>query len=315
MSGDQPQPLSDDLSAARSARLCGEPTALRGATLTPYLCPVCLAEEDPACLYCTGTGLARPDQVEGWPADRVREVPRPPAVRRAPCGDCAFLAGSPETDADPDLTGHAADQPFFCHQGMPEAYGGYQPAMTWGGLPLGYLVCAGWWDYFTRNKIHDRRYIELAALRAARETALEELPPEVVPSLYEPDGALRRAMDEALASMAVTLGEHRDRLVRRLFEQQLAQDVRDGLSPEQTAAVLRYLDELVSSAPVTVSLREEGGGLFERPTGYTLEVTWPASSPAVPPASILEQDAPHVPDLVLRHRDDGRPAAASGEEP
>jgi hypothetical protein len=117
----------------------------------PFVCPACEGggrwSEGETCWNCAGRGLVR--TMDGWDEEPVA-APRPPAVMKGPCGDCAFLAGSPEQDAPPPL-----DKPFFCHAGMPEAEG-YAPTAWYGGLPLGYLVCGGWWAKVNGEALPER---------------------------------------------------------------------------------------------------------------------------------------------------------------
>jgi hypothetical protein len=115
--------------------------------ITPYLCPMpgcvggLISVGDgivDRCLHCAGSSLTD-DPLGG--ADRA---PRPPGVMRTPCADCAFRPGSPELDND--RVQLPEDEPFFCHQGLPvSADGRYQPVAVFRGLPLGAMVCAGWW--------------------------------------------------------------------------------------------------------------------------------------------------------------------------
>lgn len=131
--------------------------------ITPYACPVpgCVAGlisdavgHIEKCLHCAGTGLTD-DPMGG--ADRA---PRPPAVMRTACADCAFRSGSPELEQ----TGAClpVDEPFFCHQGLPlSADGHYQPVATFRGLPLGAMVCAGWWAARTGEQLPARPYREV----------------------------------------------------------------------------------------------------------------------------------------------------------
>lgn len=75
-------------------------------------------------------------------------MPRPPAVMRSPCGDCAFRPGSPEREYDDTLAKHCVrDIPFWCHKGLPVVDDGYRPNAWIGDMPLGALVCSGWWDW------------------------------------------------------------------------------------------------------------------------------------------------------------------------
>lgn len=130
--------------------------------ILPFKCPFCVGGIAPSeggqsrerCHHCSGIGLT--DDPCG-PAERA---PRPPGVMRAPCGDCAFRRGSPELENQgvqlPD------DEPFFCHQNMPvSAYGAYTPVATFRGLPLGAMVCAGWWALRTGEPLPTREYREI----------------------------------------------------------------------------------------------------------------------------------------------------------
>jgi hypothetical protein len=127
----------------------------------PYLCPMCVGGITPSlnsgaerCMHCSGTGLT--DDPCG-PAERA---PRPPGVMRAACADCALRPGSPELEANgatlPD------DEPFFCHQGLPvSALGRYTPVAMFRGLPLGAMVCAGWWALETGEVLPGKPYREV----------------------------------------------------------------------------------------------------------------------------------------------------------
>jgi hypothetical protein len=131
--------------------------------ITPYVCPMpaCVGGlisdghgATDRCLHCAGSGLTD-DPMGG--ADRA---PRPPAVMRTPCADCAFRPGSPELEeAGARLP---EDEPFFCHQGLPiSADGRYQPVATFRGLPLGAMVCAGWWALRTGSQAPAQPYREI----------------------------------------------------------------------------------------------------------------------------------------------------------
>ncbi len=142
---------------ARTVHLCGTgPPAVRGlrCDVTPWLCPLCdgtgrSTEDGGRCYMCAGSCLVGDEQLGGWDRATITPAPRPPAVMPSPCIDCAYRPGSPEDDpaaGRPDT----ATTPFFCHHGMHRVDGpggaGYVPAAsTVGGLPLGYMVCAGWW--------------------------------------------------------------------------------------------------------------------------------------------------------------------------
>lgn len=130
--------------------------------ITPWKCPFCVGGISPSeggvererCLHCTGTGLT------DKPCGDAQRAPRPPAVMRAPCADCAFRSGSPELESNgvqlPD------DEPFFCHQGLPvSAFGAYTPVAMFRSLPLGAMVCAGWWALRTGEQLPSTPYREV----------------------------------------------------------------------------------------------------------------------------------------------------------
>jgi hypothetical protein len=73
---------------------------------------------------------------------------------KSPCVDCAFRPGSPEhaavTSAPPEDTVH---EPFYCHHGAHlDDDGRYQYAAFHGRDPVGYFVCAGWWQTTVEGK-------------------------------------------------------------------------------------------------------------------------------------------------------------------
>lgn len=117
-----------------------------------WLCPLCEGSGDEAgpggggagrCLHCAGEGLVSDEQAAGW--EGAQRAPRPPAVRRTPCHDCAFRPFSQEDENNQALPD--SDSVFFCHQGLSmNAHGEYVPLLWAAGLPVGSLVCAGWWD-------------------------------------------------------------------------------------------------------------------------------------------------------------------------
>ncbi|MEU9972329.1 hypothetical protein [Streptomyces sp. NPDC051014] len=133
-----------------------------GLLILPFRCPFCVAGIAPSekgldgerCHHCSGIGLT--DE----PCGDAERAPRPPGVMRAPCGDCAYRPGSPELEANgaqlPD------DEPFYCHQGIPvNASGTYTPVATFQGLPLGAMVCAGWWALQTGEQLPAAPYREI----------------------------------------------------------------------------------------------------------------------------------------------------------
>jgi hypothetical protein len=108
---------------------------------------------------CVGTGVT--DSTPGFSEEEVTALPRPPAVMRSPCLDCAFRPGSPEEENGSDLANQ--DLPFYCHHGMtrvdPDGSGaGYLPAAWFGLIPLGYMVCAGWWEWRTNGVLPERPF-------------------------------------------------------------------------------------------------------------------------------------------------------------
>lgn len=138
------------------------PPPVTGTTLLLWHCPVCDLDGqgvDSGCLHCHGTGFT--DNIAGW-EDAARPAPRPPAVMARPCADCAFRIGSPEQDEDWELRELGeADRPFWCHQGMPLVRGGYSPTAMIAGIPLGYKVCGGWWDWVATGRLPAKPYREL----------------------------------------------------------------------------------------------------------------------------------------------------------
>lgn len=119
-----------------------------------YKCPLCKGtgywsqESGEKCPDCQGFGLT--NDVKGWDEAELERAPRPPAVMKSPCVDCAYRPGSPEEGGlDPQT-------PFFCHHGMhrlPD--GGYESPAYAGSLPLGAMVCGGWWAIATDEELPD----------------------------------------------------------------------------------------------------------------------------------------------------------------
>jgi hypothetical protein len=152
------------LGMPRHARPAGMPTPK--VRIYAWLCPWC----DPAgvmnpggstgrmadgsrCLDCGGCGMLTADQVKdpsAFEAGELKPVPRPPAVMRRPCVDCAYRPGSPESGDDGETPIRpAADVPFFCHHGLVRVGDAYESPAYVGSLPLGAMVCAGWWALAT----------------------------------------------------------------------------------------------------------------------------------------------------------------------
>ena len=120
-------------------------------TVHRWVCPACEGRGDVptlgVCLHCGGDGTT--DDVEGWGEAGLFELPRPPAVMRMSCVDCAYRPGSPEEDAPlPNSNGGGV---FYCHHGLwrvdqSEGGAGYIAPVMLGGEPVGAMVCAGWWS-------------------------------------------------------------------------------------------------------------------------------------------------------------------------
>lgn len=125
--------------------------------ITPWRCPFCVAglfADNEHCLHCAGTGLT------SEPCGPAERAPRPPGVMRAPCADCAYRPGSPELDQVGVTL--PEEEPFYCHQGLPvSASGAYVPVAMFRGLPLGAMVCAGWWAQQTGEPLPAREYREV----------------------------------------------------------------------------------------------------------------------------------------------------------
>ncbi|MDB4873545.1 MAG: hypothetical protein JWL97_4549 [Gemmatimonadales bacterium] len=155
-----------DLTAAILASQHGRDggRALPAVTFTRYACPWCDAtgvwgQDGERCANCSGVGFtddpaAGVDLTGRTDCEEVEPtpLPRPPAVMKAQCVDCAFRPGSPE---DGTSVQEQAEQPFFCHHGMHRVGDGYQAAAWQGSQPLGYFVCAGWWAFVTRQPLSE----------------------------------------------------------------------------------------------------------------------------------------------------------------
>lgn len=117
------------------------------------------------CDDCMGRGVLTADDLRdpsAFEPGELREVPRPPAVMRNPCVDCAYRPGSPESDTHPDMLGVPVrpDErvPFFCHHGMVRVGDGYESPAYVGTLPLGAMVCAGWWALARGEPLPERAF-------------------------------------------------------------------------------------------------------------------------------------------------------------
>jgi hypothetical protein len=159
-------------------------------SITPWRCTLCVGGISPdggRCLHCAGIGLT--DDPVG-PAVRA---PRPPGVMPKPCGDCAYRPGSPEREAPGQTL--PKDEPFFCHRGLPvTAAGAYVPVATFNGLPLGAMVCAGWWAVRTDEPLSERPFKEKPLTERDIEAAWGSTPAIYAPAVreiirHEPDAA------------------------------------------------------------------------------------------------------------------------------
>jgi hypothetical protein len=114
------------------------------------------------CYACAGRGMMHADDLgdlSAYEPGELRELPRPPAVMRSPCVDCAYRPGSPEDpDNDPGVVRPDASAPFYCHHGMVRIDDGYEATAYVGTLPLGGMVCAGWWALATGRPLPDRAF-------------------------------------------------------------------------------------------------------------------------------------------------------------
>lgn len=130
--------------------------------ILPWRCPFCVGGQvrdndgnsAERCHHCSGVGLTE------QPCGPAERAPRPPAVMRAPCADCAFRRGSPELEnAGVQLPD---EEPFYCHQGLfVSASGSYEPTAMFRGLPLGAMVCAGWWALKSGEDMPAKPYREV----------------------------------------------------------------------------------------------------------------------------------------------------------
>lgn len=123
----------------------GVPPPAAGLEIRAWVCPLCEGlgrwEDGDRCAWCTGHGLVseEPDP-EDWPDVTIRRAPRPPAVAKQMCRDCAFRRRSPESERPPPL-----DRPFYCHRGTLATANGYSAPIMYHGSPIGEQLCAGWW--------------------------------------------------------------------------------------------------------------------------------------------------------------------------
>ncbi len=133
-----------------------------------YVCPWCtkgdMGPSTGRCLHCAGAGLT--NDVGSWPQEQLVEAPIPPGVMRKPCLDCAFRPGSPELEDGG--TCFPEGEPFWCHHGATDGYfGSHQPIGSWRpaghprDIPLGELICAGWWAKASGRSLPTEPYRDL----------------------------------------------------------------------------------------------------------------------------------------------------------
>ncbi|MEZ0073620.1 hypothetical protein [Planotetraspora sp. GP83] len=140
----------------------GVPPSPDGLHVYPFRCPSCEGEgrwdDYDRCHLCLGSGAVTAQQMRDWadgdPTCAPVRVPTPAAVRKGQCGECAFRQGAPEEDEPPPL-----DRPFYCHATMPVVDGEYAPVAWYKGMPLGALVCAGWWRAVTEQPLDPAPYV------------------------------------------------------------------------------------------------------------------------------------------------------------
>ena len=123
-------------------------------TLLPYRCPDPGCDkgrwpEGDRCMCCNGAAYVTEEDGTPWldEGQQLEPAPIPPGIMRNPCPGCALRPGSPERESGrtPPL-----DAVFWCHKGMEQdENGNYLPAMEWMGVPIGYLVCRGWYNAAT----------------------------------------------------------------------------------------------------------------------------------------------------------------------
>jgi hypothetical protein len=150
--------------------MCGvgdvTPSPVRTAKVSVhrYRCPWCLGfgrwASGETCHACAGVGTTNDpadgvdlhnDYAEGVdaPTTKAEPLPRPPAVMRAPCVDCAYRPGSPEQEGGMTLP-KGDEMPFMCHHGLQridheDGSASYLPALEAQGFPIGAFVCASWY--------------------------------------------------------------------------------------------------------------------------------------------------------------------------
>jgi hypothetical protein len=136
----------------------GDPNPLK-ATIYRWICPYCDGsgqwnEHGERCMNCHGYGLT--NDTPGYEEHELTPAPRPPAVMRNPCVDCAYRPGSPEEDS---TARPGPDVPFFCHHGLHRIGDGYvSTALLDDRIPLGAMLCAGWWALATGQPLPDRAF-------------------------------------------------------------------------------------------------------------------------------------------------------------
>jgi hypothetical protein len=148
----------------KSVYMCGNGQLSTGkpgqAVVYRWMCPYCEGtgrwgdgSDSEVCRHCAGTRVT--NDVSGWDESYLTRTPRPPAVMRSPCVDCAYRPGSPEQEAG---IAPGPETPFYCHHGMIRDGDGYITPAYVGNLPLGAHVCAGWYALATGEPLPDAAF-------------------------------------------------------------------------------------------------------------------------------------------------------------
>lgn len=153
---------ASELLGGANIMLCGSGRLSVGpparAEVFRWMCPWCQTPDAPfgdgeRCLHCHGNKVT--NDVSGWDENELAPAPRPPAVMRNPCVDCAYRPGSPEQNSG---IAPGPETPFYCHHGLIRDGDGYITTATVGTLPLGAMVCAGWWALANGKPLPDKDF-------------------------------------------------------------------------------------------------------------------------------------------------------------
>ncbi|MYV56469.1 hypothetical protein [Streptomyces sp. SID3212] len=226
-----------------------------------WRCPYCtdgdMGPSQGRCLHCDGTGLT--NDVDSWPEEQLVPAPVPPGVMRRPCADCAYRVGSPEMEANGACL--PEDMPFWCHHGMPHGYGQsyqalgtYRPAGAARTIPLGELLCAGWWALQTGRPLPVEPFRD-TDIPKEKHVAIENTS---TPSSREVFGLLAMATGETNALIA---GQERAGQAQLVHSDQVPTDLR---SPREEFEALGFVfgeptpaDPLFMSATLPAGWKRE----------------------------------------------------------